>query len=239
MVPTLHAGSCQLWWAWTSAASPHLLDLLDEQERHRHARFRRPQDRALFLVSHALARIVAGRHVATAPGAIRYCRDVARHGKPRFTGSAAALELSISHSGERIVVALSRAVALGVDVERVSATSAERSLVESVLCMPEQRALMALPQPAHPWAFCRYWTRKEAVLKATGDGLAVSPKRIVVTSPTSDPALVHWSGPRRPAEPVHLYDLDAAPGYAASLASIGTALEHTSHDGCELLQARA
>lgn len=239
MVPTLQAGSCQLWWAWTSAAGPHLLDVLDEQERHRHARFFRAEDRALFLVSHALTRIVAARHLAAAPRAIRYRAVGAAHDKPRFAGSASELEFSISHSGERIVVALSRAVALGVDVERVSAANTDRSLVASVLCASEQRELIALPQTVRPWAFCRYWTRKEAVLKATGDGLRVAPKLIAVTAPTSAPALLRWSGPQRPADGVQLYDLDAGPGYAASLASIGAALEHTDHDGHALLRTWA
>jgi 4'-phosphopantetheinyl transferase len=236
-IPPLQAGCCQLWWGRTSAAGPHLLELLDEEEHRRHARFLRAEDRALFLVAHALTRIVAARHVAVAPRAIRYAPRAAANGKPRFAGEAAELEFSISHSGQRVVVAVSAAAALGVDVERVRSASAEQSLVESVLCGPEQRELAALPPATQPWAFCRYWTRKEAVLKATGDGLAVSPTQIMVTPPTRAPALVRWSGPKRPAAAVHLHDLDAGPGYAASLATVGTALERTEHDANALLRA--
>jgi 4'-phosphopantetheinyl transferase len=237
VIPRLHAGACQLWWATTSAAGEHLLDLLDEQERHRHAGFLRAEDRALFLVSHALTRIVAAHHVAIAPRAVRYARRVATYEKPRFCDTAAELQFSISHSGARVVVAISRAVRLGVDVERVGAAGPDASLMASVLCATEQEAFMATPSPARPWAFCRYWTRKEAVLKASGDGLAISPVRIAVTAPGSAPSLVRWSGPGRPSTSVHLCDLDAPPGYAAALATLAEQLECTDHDGNALLAA--
>jgi 4'-phosphopantetheinyl transferase len=237
VIPRLHAGFCQLWWASTSAADEHLLDLLDEEERHRHARFLRAEDRALFLVSHALTRIVAGHHVAIAPRAVRYACRVAMYEKPRFGDPASELRFSISHSGARVVVAISRGVTLGVDVERVGATGPDASMIGSVLCPTERHAFMAMPSPAHPWAFCRYWTRKEAVLKATGDGLEVSPVRIAVTAPGTAPALVRWSGPGRPATSVHLYDLEAPSGYAASLATLAEQLECTDHDGSALLAA--
>jgi 4'-phosphopantetheinyl transferase len=239
VIPRLHAGSCQLWWASASAAGPHLLDLLDAEEHHRHDGFLRGEDRALFLVSHALTRIVTAHHVAIPPRAVRYAGKVATYEKPRLGGAAAELELSISHSGECIVVAISRAVTVGVDVERVMGTGPDASLLGSVLCGAEQEAFLAMPPPARPWAFCRYWTRKEALLKATGDGLQISPVRIAVTAPTSAPALVRWSGPGRPATAVHLYDLGAPPGYAASLATLAEHVECSEHDGSPLLRAAA
>jgi 4'-phosphopantetheinyl transferase len=239
VIPRLQAGSCQIWWASARAADPHLLDLLDDEERHRHDGFLRAEDRALFLVSHALTRIVTAHHVAIAPRAVRYVCRVATSEKPRFRDAASGLEFSLSHSGACIVVAISRAVTLGVDVERVTATGPDASLLASVLCATEQQAFRAMPAPARPWAFCRYWTRKEAVLKATGDGLEISPVRVVVTAPRAAPALVRWSGPGRPAKSVHLYDLDAPPGYAASLATLAERLECSDHDGSALLRAAA
>jgi 4'-phosphopantetheinyl transferase len=239
VIPRLHAGACQLWWASTSAAGPRLLDLLDEEERHRHDGFLRAEDRALFLVSHALTRVITAHHVAIAPRAVRYAGKVATYEKPRLGDAASELEFSISHSGACIVVAISRAVTVGVDVERVPATGPDASLLASALCGAEQEAFMAMPSRARPWAFCRYWTRKEALLKATGDGLEISPVRIAVTAPRSAPALVRWSGPGRPVMSVHLYDLDAPPGYAASLATLAERLECSDHDGSAVLRAAA
>jgi 4'-phosphopantetheinyl transferase len=238
MVPALAAGFCQIWWAHAGAATEPLLDLLDEHERRRYSRYVRGQDRALFLVAHALVRILAARHCAAEPPAIRFATG-GPGAKPCFAGAASELELSISHSGRRAVVALSRGVALGVDVERkgrVGSPGQERSLAESVLTSSELRALAVLEPPSRQWGFYRYWTRKEAILKATGDGLAVPPKLIVVSPPTDPPALTRWAGPRRPAGPIHLYDLEAGPGYAAALAAIGSPLELTVHDGSAILR---
>lgn len=58
-IAPLQAGCCQLWWGRTSAAGPHLVELLDDEEHRRHARFLRAEARALFRVAHALTRIVA------------------------------------------------------------------------------------------------------------------------------------------------------------------------------------
>jgi 4'-phosphopantetheinyl transferase len=218
-----------------SAAGRHLLDLLDEHERHRRARFVRVEDRARFVVAHALTRIVAAHHLGIAPRAVRYAGRVGTSEKPRFGDPASSLEFSISHSGACVVVAISRGVALGVDVERVPTSGPDASLVASVLSAAEQQAFGAVPSTARPRAFCRYWTRKEAVLKATGDGLSISPARIAVTPPRSAPAVVRWSGPGRPAASVHLYDLDAPRGYAASLATLAEPLECTDHDAGALL----
>ncbi len=233
-IPPLAAGGCQVWWATASAAAPHLLDLLDADERRRHRTLLRDRDRALFLVAHALARIVAGRHVAVPAGEVGYVPSVANR-KPRLCGPAAQLELSISHSGDLVVVAISRGIAIGVDVERVK-DGYEPSLAQSVLQPSEQRSLMTLDEADRRWGFCRYWTRKEAILKATGDGLGVSPELIAVTAPSSEPALVDWQAPGRPLAAVVLYDLDGGPGYAASLAAIGGPLACTEHDAGPLLE---
>jgi 4'-phosphopantetheinyl transferase len=243
-IPPLQPGRCQVWWASTSAADDRLLDLLDEHERRRHADFLREADRARFVVAHALARVVAACHVSDDPRMIRYDRRDARAsgpwaggGKPRFTGVAAGLQLSISHSGERVAVAVSQAVPVGVDVERVQPLGTPRSLVESVLGPDEQDELTALPEQARAWAFSRYWTRKEAILKAAGLGLSVPPDSIAVTGATRPPALVSWTGRGRPTTSIGLHDLDAAAGYTASLATLGSSLDPSEHDGTPLLRA--
>ncbi|HWF49431.1 MAG TPA: 4'-phosphopantetheinyl transferase superfamily protein [Solirubrobacteraceae bacterium] len=238
-IPALGVGVCQIWWADTSAALVPLLDLLDEGERGRHLRFLRAQDRALFLIAHALTRILAARHAGCEPGGLTFA-PATPGAKPRFAGPASELELelSLSHSGRHAVVALSRGVAIGVDVERVGPVrEEERSFVASVLTRSEQRTLALLGPSHRAWGFYRYWTRKEAVLKATGDGLAVSPKLIGVSAPTEPPLLTWWAGPRAPAQPFYLYDLDHGPRYPAALAAMGTPLEVTTHDGSALLRA--
>jgi 4'-phosphopantetheinyl transferase len=235
-VPPLRDGCCQVWWTRPASADSRLLGLLDDAERARHGRLLREEDRARFVAAHALLRILAARHAGVRPGAIRWAAG-APHVKPRLAGAGAALEVSLSHSAERVVVAISRGIELGVDIERVGAANEEDSLVESVLGAGEHRELRALAAPLRAWGFCRYWTRKEAILKATGDGLSVEPALIAVTPPGRPAGLVSWTGPARPTRAVHLYDLEIADGYAASLASIGDPVERSEHDGSALLGA--
>jgi 4'-phosphopantetheinyl transferase len=233
-VPELAAGECQLWWGGPDMAAPHLLELLDGPERERFDRFRRAQDRALYLVAHALARRVLAAHAGSAPAAVTYA--VGAHGKPRPQGAARGLELSLSHSGARVAVAVTRGVPIGVDVERVGADP-EPSLVRSVLSGAERAAFASLSPHDRPPAFARYWARKEAVLKATGDGLAVSPVLLTVTPPDAAPALLAWEGERRPVQPLRLYDVRAGAGHAGALAALGAAVTLVERDAGTLLSA--
>lgn len=242
MIPPLEPGSCQLWWASAGAEDSSLLEVLDQTERRRYENFVRPSDRSRFAVSHALTRIVAGRHVGAAPGALGFAAVSGDGTKPRLVGAGSGLQFSIAHSGSRVVLAISSQVPLGVDIERVSRGTVEASMLSAALSGDERRALAAIPAARRPWAFSRYWTRKEALLKATGHGLAISPHKVVVSAPIEAPALVAWADSPRPAGPVHLYDLegadgdlDAADGYCAALATLGAPLRPLHHDGDALL----
>jgi 4'-phosphopantetheinyl transferase len=246
VIPPLHQGWCQLWWASAAADRLPLLEMLDGHERHRHSRFVRPLDRSLFAVSHALTRIVAGHHAGVGPRALAYAAAPRAGMKPRFTGPGSALQFSLSHSGSHVVLAVSRGVPLGVDLQRIDPQGPEPSLLDAVLSAGERHALAATSVGEWPWAFSRYWSRKEAVLKATGDGLAISPKRIAVTGPGEAAALLGWAHARRPTGRLHLYDLEPADGYwaasgtggyCAALATLGAPLHRSDHDGDALLGA--
>jgi uncharacterized glyoxalase superfamily protein PhnB len=92
-----------------------------------------------------------------------------------------------------------------------------------------------MPDSRRAAAFVRYWVRKEAVLKATGHGLSVPPRRLTVSPPDAPAALLSWTGRPTPHLPVHLVDLPAPEGYAAGLASLGRPVRATRHDADALL----
>ncbi|MFE3515078.1 4'-phosphopantetheinyl transferase family protein [Streptomyces sp. NPDC059166] len=237
LVPPLRPGQCQLWWASARDAHPRLRELLDEGGRARADRLRKPAARALHLTAHALARVVTAAQLQLQTSMLRMqavCKQCGGpHGKPQ---PPEPLRLSWSHSGERVVVALTLRIDIGVDVERVAPY--EQETADRVLAAPERAALATLPEAGRPEGFVRYWTRKEALLKSTGDGLAVSPGLLHVTAPAAAPRLLSWSGPARPSLPLHLYDLDAGPGHLAALATVGAPVRLTRHDGSSLLAAQ-
>ena len=129
------------------------------------------------------------------------------------------MDFSLSHSGDRVVLAVVMGAEVGVDVEREGDRDIDRlaRLAEMVLTEAERGVLAALPLDERRRAFHAYWSRKEAVLKATGHGLA-APMTALHVSPPSEPAkIVSWDGDAAVA-PVQLADLTPGAGYAASVA---------------------
>lgn len=92
------------------------------------------------------------------------------HGKPHAP-SAGGIEFNLSHSGPYVLLAFARGQALGVDVERRRRRLSLLALARRFFAAEEAEALAALPEPDRPACFLQLWTRKEAVLKALGEGL--------------------------------------------------------------------
>ncbi|MFF5991892.1 4'-phosphopantetheinyl transferase family protein [Prauserella flavalba] len=210
---------CAVWWAAPLAESGEHLALLAPAERERHAAYRRDEDKRRFLTGRVLAKTVAAEHLGIAPAEVEFdatCDDCGRqHGPPRVPG--AKLALSISHSGERIGVALTGGAAVGLDVETAT-RKADDALLGYALNDTERAALEGLSEQERADAFFRYWTRKEAVMKATGRGLRI-PLTSLTMAPPGEPARL--TGSADPAlSPAHtrMADLDPGDGYRAAVA---------------------
>ncbi len=241
----LAEGTAQVWWARAGDASGDQVALLDEAERARLAAYRRAADRDRFLVGCALAKTVIAARTGSRPERIsfdRTCRGCGRpHGKPVVAGGGP--EFSVAHSGALIAVAVARDP-VGVDVEQLGGRARPLdpdALARLVLAESERAALAEVDPAARARAFLVAWARKEAVTKATGDGLRAAFSQIVVAAvPDSagPPRVTSWPYPQAP-ESVSVLDLDAGPGYVAALAVLGRCEAVQSADGSALLAARA
>jgi 4'-phosphopantetheinyl transferase len=215
--------------AWAApTASPALVHLLDDVERARLERFRNAGDRERFVAAHALLRIMVGRRLGCAPERVTLTFTCPRcggpHGPPRLVDRdrRQTLHLSLAHAGARVLVAVSAAGPVGVDVDEEAAT-AFSGFDAVALGAVERSTIARLPPSRRALARVTAWVRKEAVLKATGDGLNVPPGDVVVSALGEPPRLLDWDG--APADPVHLQDIDvAADGYSACVAVV-SALE--------------
>jgi 4'-phosphopantetheinyl transferase len=215
------------------AAEPDdaVLALLDDAERERLERLRRPTDRARFATGRRLARAALGALLDVAPADVPLA--IGPVGRPliahdRLAGAPAAteprargLDLSIAHAGPHVFVAVvdgDRRV--GVDVEGGAGAPLPDAGLLAVVCTPTERAGLAGLDPGlHRDAFLALWTRKEAILKADGRGLLVDPATLELA--LDDPprllgAPAGVPGPDR----LTLVDLDAARGYRAALAVV-------------------
>jgi 4'-phosphopantetheinyl transferase len=234
-------GTAAVWWARRQDASSRLAGLLDPAERERWADFRRDADRDRFLVGCGLAKTVIAACTGRRPAEVsldRACRRCGRpHGKPSVRDGGP--ELSVAHSGDLVAVAVA-AAPVGVDVEQADGRPHEvgggdpASLARRVLAEQEQAALAAVHPSGRARAFLVAWTRKEAVAKATGDGLRVPFGELVVAADPAGAHLVAWPYPQDPGS-VSLRDLDAPPGYVAALAVLGPCDTVLAGDGSALL----
>jgi 4'-phosphopantetheinyl transferase len=166
---------CQVWIAELASHRDEYRALLDEVELERLRRYPMVADRHRFTVAAALLRTVAGRHLQVPPAELsidRACPQCDRqHGKPRIRG-VRDLHVSVSHSADLIAVALTRAAPIGVDLELV----ADRDYLGLA------RTFLASQETVDgPDSFYALWTRKEAIVKATGDGLRMPLPEVVVT----------------------------------------------------------
>ncbi|MEN3303122.1 4'-phosphopantetheinyl transferase superfamily protein [Pseudonocardia sp.] len=227
---------CDVWWARPidPEGAAALVSLLDDHESARLRAFRKAIDRGRYLAAHALARIVLGEHVGADPAALtldRTCRCGKPHGKPHLAGGGP--EFSLTHSGERVGVAVSADGPVGLDVEQLRPLPDLDGLAGHALSPAELRA----HPPADPAAFLTTWTRKEALLKATGEGLS-SPMSSITLSPADGPAAVReWTGGDAPDGPFWLVDLLPDPEHPGALAGFGAAAPRIRmHDGDALLR---
>ncbi|GAB2502280.1 4'-phosphopantetheinyl transferase family protein [Nocardiopsis aegyptia] len=222
-----------VWWARTSDADSRLLHLLDEGELARNARFRQQADRDRHLLGRSLARLALADLAGCPPEKVtfdlrcRSCEDKERtgarggdaepHGKPHPSGPAQGLEISVSHSGDWVGLAVSEGVPVGIDVEGVSAARDVEGLADYTLAEAERRAWLLLPAEERVSAFFGYWARKEALLKATGLGLSGGLRRVAVSPPHTPARLLSWEGGGGP-DAAWLSDLDRGADYRSALA---------------------
>jgi 4'-phosphopantetheinyl transferase len=142
-------------------------------------------------------------------------------GKPKLACSDIGLEFNLSHTGDLALCAITRERSVGVDIEHLRPIDAAEQIITRFFSPREQAEFFESPLPDRPRTFFRAWTRKEALLKATGEGLASLTGSFDV--PLTD------FGSERMIVGVHaetgggwtLQDLDVGPGYIAAMAVEG------------------
>lgn len=213
--------SVEVWWAGLEQFDENLANQLDAVERVRLAAFANDVDRRRFTIGAALLRTAVGKRLDVEPTAINVDRTCSRcgagHGKPLLPGTA--LHVSVTHSGALVGVAVSTIAQVGLDVEQHTDLAYEQ-LVPLVLADGE-------PNPRSRREFLRYWTRKESVVKATGDGLMTDLTTVAVTGPAESAALLSYAGTELPAS---MADLNPLPDHLAALTILAAGgVEITEH----------
>ncbi len=145
--------------------------LLTQDERARVERLRRPEDRLAALTARALLRTSLSRYAPLAPEAWRFTPSA--EGRPELVPGTSPLPLrfNLAHTGGLVAVAVALERDVGVDVEAHGRSTPVLEIARRQFAEHEHAALAALPEDQRLEAFYRYWTLKEAYLKARGLGL--------------------------------------------------------------------
>ncbi|MBZ5607013.1 MAG: 4'-phosphopantetheinyl transferase superfamily protein [Acidobacteriia bacterium] len=139
-------------------------------------------------------------------------------GKPALV-TPAGVSFNTSHSGGLAVFAFTPGCELGVDLERIRPLPDLQDVAQRFFCSEETSDLLALPAGQQERAFFLCWTRKEAYIKATGDGLSVPLDAFrVELRPGEAARFIHVAHDVKAAKAWTLHDLDFGPDYAAALA---------------------
>jgi 4'-phosphopantetheinyl transferase len=161
---------------------------LSVEERARASRFRHHVDRARFVAAHGALRAILGRCLGVDPACLRF--SYGRFGKPELCEPpwASSVEFNLSHSGDLALVTACFGRRLGIDLESIDASKSGQEIAERFFSTREIAALRALPRDRQTDAFFACWTRKEAYLKARGDGLSFPLDRFSVSVSPEEPA---------------------------------------------------
>jgi 4'-phosphopantetheinyl transferase len=195
---------------------------LAEDERERAHRFHFERDRARFVVARGILRDILGRYLQRPPSSIWFAHN--QYGKPALAEDEGGLRFNLAHSEGAAVYALARGREVGVDVELWRDDFASIEVARRFFAAAEVRALDSLPSHLLTRAFFNCWTRKEAYIKALGEGLSHPLDCFAVSLAPGEPAQL-LSTDRAPAEAAawSIVDLKPFEGCAAALAIRGAA----------------
>ena len=176
-------GSVHVWHGTVQAAGADVDDKdlpLSDDERRRARDIVSTAARCMFLTTHAVLRNLLSRYLDRDPRDLQF--GYGPHGKPYLAlqDMDEALHFNLSHSGRIFGIAIASEGELGFDIERIDRRLRISSLADQIMGPHERSNWLQTPAECRHYKFFYYWTRKEALLKARGQGLTVDPRTVDV-----------------------------------------------------------
>lgn len=189
--------------------------VLSKDELDRATRFVAPRARTAFVSARRALRAILGDHVGDKPGNLEF--SYSQQGKPSLRNHG-TLAFSVSHTREISIIAIGRDMEMGVDIEGLGATPDFMEMAERFFPAREAAAIRSAPKAAALTAFMRAWTRKEALAKAAGDGIADALSAPVSTEPLPEGYPTIYAQKDGSARSWFLHTPDIGPEWIVSLA---------------------
>jgi len=194
---------------------PAFRELLDEREQERAARFRFEVDRERFIIAHGLLRTLLGEQLGEHPGELHIARGP--YGKPYIAGSD--LSFNLSDTKDALLIAIGNGGEIGVDIETMARTVDHMAVGEHYFTPGEVRDIAASANAKR--RFLEFWTRKEAVLKASGVGIMDDLRVLRVDGAVNAMTITHEAFVQHAAERYHLHTWHLGEDHILSVAQEG------------------
>lgn len=216
--PTLGAEEVHVWLAHLPSQRAHaqrFTEVLSPHELERAGRFRFEALRERAHFTRGILRLLLSRYLELSPREIAFTENV--HGKPALAHPpASGLFFNMSHSGEYAAWAITRVGEVGVDIEQAREdVSRLDDIARRYFAPGEQKQLSALPKSEQTRGFFEFWTRKEAFVKARGDGLFSGLDQFEVS--LADARLLSINSSLEDAAQWWMSTLPSLPGYAGAV----------------------
>ncbi len=227
--PRLEADEVHVWLARLEASPARVgqfRGLLCAEEQDRAERFRFAEDRRRFILARGILRTLLGHYLGIQPREVHFHYNA--YGKPALAKEPSGgprLEFNLAHAGGQALYAFTWERAVGVDLEPIQAEMKYEDIARHFFALEERTSLAALPPEERAQGFFNCWTRKEAYLKARGEGLSIPLEDFHVSlAPDAPAALLGFRERPEEASRWSLMALDLGPGLAAALAVEGPPL---------------
>ncbi|HEY2084249.1 MAG TPA: 4'-phosphopantetheinyl transferase superfamily protein [Verrucomicrobiae bacterium] len=220
--PPLAGNEIHVWATTLSTSAQGLEDfaaILSPDEKERARKFKFDKHRNRFIAGRGALRKILGQYLRADAVDLRFVHLT--NGKPALAESfeSAGIHFNLAHSDELALVAVTRLGMVGVDVECIRPVKDMDELVARFFSPRENEAFQKVPEDKKPAAFFNLWTRKEALLKATGEGITRSLSLVEVSFLPGEPArLVAISGDTAKAAEWGLQELSPATGFTGAVA---------------------
>jgi 4'-phosphopantetheinyl transferase len=200
-----------------------LQQILSADEQARAGRFYFEKDRKHFIVARGLLRVILSRYLDMEPSQLRFCYSP--YGKPSLVipSDEETLSFNVSHSCGLALYAVTHGRKVGIDLECIRMDFACEQIAERFFSPRENAMLRTLPaKKVKHKAFFNCWTRKEAYIKARGEGLSLPLDQFDVSVAPGEPAmLLNTRGDPQEVSRWSLQEMISAPGFVATLAVEG------------------
>jgi 4'-phosphopantetheinyl transferase len=195
-----------------------LFAFLDDSELARAESFYAEDHRREFVIARALLKTLIAGYCGCTPREVRF--EYGSRGKPALISElrrSRNLSFNMSHSADAVLIAITSGIEVGVDVEEISSGTLGAEAIEN-MCINSQEAIVlnSASDRERPRMLLRYWTHKEAYLKAIGCGLSLPPQHLTVRFLDFQRSVIYQGNPRE-KDPLFGHDLPPGSGYAGAI----------------------